>query len=202
MYRTAIPSWSTLLRQGAPSRSRFWRVAVSPVVVLVGAGLLLPIPARAQEAKHIHTTNGTVDFDTKTIARAGYSVLIRTEDDVSLRLHETDLNAGHAYTFWMLVTDPDGSQYGGRVDGRVVDASGIVNLKVEIEVGETVGDTHVEYLAPLVEGKLRNPMTSTLVMVIRDHGPASSDPVDLFAQLHTFQDNPSVANYAITIHAP
>jgi hypothetical protein len=185
MHRTTIQSSSALL-----------------IVVLAGAGLLLPSPARAQEAKHIHKTSGLVDFATKAIALPGYGVSIRTEDDVSIRLHATDLIAGHAYTFWVGVTDPDGSTYGGRVDGRVADASGIVNLKVEIEVGEVVGDTHVEYLAPLVEGKLRNPMTSTLAMVIRDHGPANSDPVDLFAQLHTFQNNPSVANYAVTIHAP
>src|SRR5262245_29923713 len=126
----------------------FCRAAVSTVVVLAGAGLLLPMPARAQEAKHIHATNGLVDAATKTMDLPGYGVSIRTEDDLSIRLHATDLIAGHAYTFWVVVTDPDGSKYGGRVDGRVVDASGIVNLKVEIEVGETVGDFHVPALAP------------------------------------------------------
>ena len=203
MYRTTIRSSSALLREGALSRPRFWRAAVSTVVVLAGAGLFLPSPARAQEAKHIHATNGLVDAATKTMDLPGYGVSIRTEDDVSIRLHATDLIAGHAYTFWVVANDPDGSQYGGRVDGRVVDASGIVNLKVEIEVGETVGDWHEETVAPIVEGKLRNPMTSTLVMVIRDHGPASSDPAELYQQLYTFQpDDPAVSDYGVTIHAP
>jgi hypothetical protein len=133
----------------------------------------------------------------------GKHVLIWTEDDISIRLHATELIAGHAYTFWVVANDPDGSFSGGRVDGRVVDASGIVNLKVEIEVGETVGDWHEETVAPIVEGKLRNPMTSTILMVIRDHGPASSDPAELFQQLYTFQlELGEPANYAISIQAP
>jgi hypothetical protein len=191
------------LRQGVLSRPCFWRAVVSTVVVLAGAGLFLPSPARAQEAKHIHTTNGFLDYATTKEPKPGYAVLIRTEDDISMRLHATELLAGHAYTFWVVGNDPDGSLYGGRVDGRVVDASGIVNLKVEIEVGETVGDSHEETVAPIVEGKLRNPMTSTFLMVIRDHGPASSDPLELFQQLYSFQlalGEP--ANYAISIHAP
>jgi hypothetical protein len=176
---------------------------VSTVVVLVGAGLLLPSSARAQEAKHIHTTSGIVDFDTKTIAIPGYSVHIRTTDDISMRLHATQLLSGHAYTFWLTVTDPDGSQYGGRVDGRVVDSSGIVNLKVEVEVGETVGDFHVPAAPPLQAGQLRNPMTSTIGLVIRDHGPASTDPAELYRQLYTAQvDDAAVFNYAVTVHAP
>ena len=202
MHSTTSPSSSALLRQGALAHPRFWRAAVSTVVVLVGAGLFLPIPAWAQEAKHIHTTSGIVDHDTQTITLPGYSVLIRTEDDVSLRLHETDLIAGHAYTFWVEVTDPDGSQYGGRVDSRVVDLSGIVNLKVEVEVGEIVGDFHLTG-GPLAEGKLRNPMTSTIAMVIRDHGPASSDPAVLYQQMYTADvDNPAALNYAVTIQTP
>jgi hypothetical protein len=191
------------LRQTALSRPRFWRAAVSTVAVLAGVGMLLPSAARAQEARHIHNTSPLVDAATKAVTLPGYGVSIRTEDDVSIRLHATDLIAGHAYTFWVGVIDPDGSTYGGRVDGRVADASGIVNVKAEIEVGETVGDWHEETVAPIVEGKLRNPMTSTIVMVIRDHGPASSDPLQLYQQLYTFQlELGEAANYAITIHAP
>lgn len=202
MHRTTIRSWSAFLRQGALSRRRYWRVVAVTVIILAGAGPFLPSSARAQEARHIHTTNAIVDSDTKTIP-LGYSVAIRTENDVSLRLHATDLLAGHAYTFWMTITDPDGSQYGGRVDGRVVDASGIVNLKVEVEVGEIVGDFHVPEAPPLSEGQLRNPMTSTIGLVIRDHGPASSDPAELIKQLYTFQgDNPAVTNFGVTTHAP
>jgi hypothetical protein len=184
MHHTTIPSRSALLRQGALSRPRFWRVAVSTVVVLAGAALLLPSPARAQEAKHIHTKHGFLDFPAKTAFRPGYSVLIRTEDDISMRVHAKELIAGDVYTFWIGVTDPDGSHYGGRVDSRVVDASGIVNLRVEVEVGEVVGDYHPEGLAPLAAGQLRNPTTSTIALVIRDPGPASSNPADLYEQMH------------------
>jgi hypothetical protein len=175
---------------------------VSTVVVLVGAALLLPSPAQAQEAKHIHTKNGFVDFATKTMPRPGYSVLIRTEDDFSIRLHATELIAGHAYTFWIGVIDPDGSKYGGRVDGKVVDASGIVNLRVEVELGETVGDYHLPGTG-VQEGTFRNPMTSTIRLVIRDHGPASSDPADLYQQLYTHQTyNSEASDFAISIHDP
>jgi hypothetical protein len=203
MHRTTTPSYSALPRQGALSRLRFWRVAAVTVVVLAGAGLFFPSSARAQEAKHIHSTNGFLDFPAKTVARPGYSVLIRTEDDISLRVHAIELIAGHVYTFWIGVTDPDGSKYGGRVDSRVVDASGIVNLRVEVEVGEIVGDFHPTEAPPLAEGQLRNPMTSTITMVIRDHGPASSDPADLYQQMYTHQTyNTAASDFGITTHAP
>jgi hypothetical protein len=203
MHHTTIPSWSALLSQGALARPRFWRAAVSTVVVLAGTGLLLPSPARAQEAKHIHTKRGVVDFPGKTLPRPGYSVLIRTEDDISLRLHAKELIAGHAYTFWMGVTDPDGSVYGGRVAAHVVDASGMVNLTVAVEVGEIVGDFHPDGILPLQEGALRNPLTSTISMVIRDHGLASSDPADLYQQMYTHQTYSNIPyDFGVTIQTP
>jgi len=203
MHSTTIPSWSALSRQSALSRRRFWRAAAGTVVALVGAALFLPIPARAQEAKHIHTKHGFVDFPAKTAFRPGYSVLIRTEDDISMRVHAKELIAGDVYTFWIGVADPDGSHYGGRVDSRVVDASGIVNLRVEVEVGEVVGDYHPDGIANLAEGELRNPMTSIIMLVIRNHGPASSDPADLYQQMYTHQTyNPEASDFGITIHDP
>jgi hypothetical protein len=197
MHRTTTTSWSALPRQG------FWRVAAGTVIVLAGAGLFMPSPARAQEARHIHTTNGFLDFPGKTVPRPGYSVLIRTEDDISLRVHAIELIAGHVYTFWIGVTDADGSKYGGRVDARVADASGIVNLRVEVEVGEIVGDFHPTEAPPLAEGQLRNPMTATIGLVIRDHGPASSDPADLYQQMYTHQTyNTEASDFGISVHAP
>lgn len=203
MHHTTIPSSSALPRQGALSRPRFWRAAVSTVVVLVGAALLLPVPARAQEAKHVHTKSGFVDFATQTVFRPGYSVLIRTDDDISMRVHAKELIAGHVYTFWIGVTDPDGSVYGGRVDSRVADASGMVKLTAVVEVGEVVGDFHPDGIAPLQEGELRNPRTSTIALVIRDHGPASADDADLYQQMYTHQTyDTDVSNFGISIHAP
>ena len=203
MCNTSSRTRSTLVKESTVSRRRFRQAAAGMVAVLVGAALLSPNQARAQEAKHIHTRQGFVDFETKTIARPGHSVLIRTEDDISLRLHATELIAGHAYTFWIGVTDPDGSVYGGRVDGRVVDASGMVKLTATVEVGEIVGDFHPEGIPPLREGELRNPLTSTIMMVIRDHGPASSDPADLYQQMYTHQTySTEASDFGITIHAP
>jgi hypothetical protein len=203
MHHTTIPSRSALSRQGAPSRRRFWRAAAGTVVVLVGAALFLPIPARAQEAKHIHTKQGFLDFPARTAFRPGYSVLIRTEDDISMRVHAKELIAGHAYTFWIGVTDPDGSHYGGRVAAHVVDASGMVNITVAVEVGEVVGDYHPDGIVNLQEGALRNPLTSTIGLVIRDHGPASSDLGVLYEQMYTHQTYSTAASdFGVTMHAP
>jgi hypothetical protein len=184
---------------------RFCRAAVSTVAVLAFAGPFLPSLARAQdaEAKHVHTKKGFLDFPAKSAFRPGYSVLIRTQDDISMRVHAKELIAGDVYTFWIGVTDPDGSHYGGRVDARVVDASGIVNLKVEVEVGEVVGDFHPDGIPNLAEGELRNPLTSTIMLVIRNHGPASSNPADLYQQMYTHQTyNPEASDFGITIHDP
>ena len=39
--------------------------------------------------------------------------------------------------------------------------------------------------------------------LIRDHGPASSDPAELYQQLHTHQTGvPGVTDYAISVHVP
>ena len=186
MYRTTISSSNAFLKEGALSRRRFLRVAAGTVSVLVGAGLLLPIRAWADD-QPIRTTSPIVDFATRSIV-LGFSTLTRTEEGVSIQVHARNLTPG-AYTFWMGVTDPDGTKYGGRVGDHVVNGSGTANVKAEAEVGEIVGDFHIPG-TPLQAAPLRDPLTSTILVVLRQ-------------QLHTFQEGvPGVYNYGITIHMP
>jgi hypothetical protein len=150
----------------------------------------------------IHTTSGLVDFATHTIALPGFTTLTRTEEGIAAHFHATDLNPGHVYTFWIAEVQPDGFTHGGRVAGRVVGPSGVANVSVEAEAGEILGDFHVPG-TPIQVGPLKDPLHSTFLLVMRDHGPASSDPAVLYQQLHTHQTGlPGVTDYAISIHVP
>jgi len=197
MYRPTIALWERVL-----SRPLFLRAAAGAVgiLVLVGAGLFLPSRARADDA--INAKSGFVDFATHTIVLPGFTWLSRKEEGIAAHFHATDLNAGHAYTFWIVEVEPDGFMHGGRVDGEVVNASGVANIHVEAEVGEILGDFHVPG-TPLQEGLLADPLESTFWLVLRDHGPASSDPAVLHEQLFTHQTGvPGVTDYAISFQVP
>ena len=49
MHSTPIPSWSALLRDGTLSRRHFLRTAAGTAGGILGASLLLPFPARADD---------------------------------------------------------------------------------------------------------------------------------------------------------
>jgi hypothetical protein len=148
------------------------------------------------------TTSGFVDFATQTMVLPGFTSLQRTEEGISAHFHATDLNVGHAYTFWIVEVQPNGFRHGGRVAGEVVGPSGVVNVQVEAEVGKILGDFHVAG-TPIQAGPLTDPLHSTFALVIRDHGPASSDPAVLYQQLHTHQTGlPGVTDYAISFQVP
>ena len=200
MHRTPIPFWSALLTEGALSRRRFLRAVAGTagVLVLVGAGLLVPSQARAD----INSKSGFVDFDTHTIVLPGFTFLSRSEEGIAAHFHATDLIAGNAVTFWIVEVEPNGFAHGGRVAGTVVHESGVANIHVEAAVGEILGDFHLPG-SPIQEGPLADPLDSTFWLVIRDHGPASSDPAVLYQQLHTHQTGvPGVTDYAISVHVP
>jgi hypothetical protein len=157
---------------------------------------------READDRAIRTTSGFVDFATHTMVLPGSTTLTRTEEGISAHLHATGLKAGHAYTFWIAEVQPNGFAHGGRVGGQVVGPSGVANVSVEAEVGEILGDFHVPG-SPIQAGPLKDPLHSTFALVIRDHGPASSDPAVLYQQLHTHQTGvPGVTDYAISFHVP
>src|SRR5262249_45733520 len=83
----------------------------------------------------INTTSGFVDFATRAMVLPGFTTLHRTEEGISAHFHATDLNAGHAYTFWIVEVQPNGFTHGGRVAGQVVGPSGVANVSVEAAVG-------------------------------------------------------------------
>ena len=49
MHSTSIPSWSALLKDGALSRRHFLRATAGTAGGILGASLLLPCPARADD---------------------------------------------------------------------------------------------------------------------------------------------------------
>ena len=200
MRRTTVP-WSAFFRKGALPRRRCLRAVAGTVgvLVLVGAGLLVPSQARAD----ITSKSGFVDFDTHTIVLPGFTWLSRSEEGIAAHFHATDLIAGNAYTFWIVEIEPNGFAHGGRVAGTVVHESGVANIHVEAALGEILGDFHPPGIPPLQAAPLADPLNSEFRLVIRDHGPASSDPAVLYQQLHTHQTGvPGVTDYAISFQLP
>lgn len=153
------------------------------------AGLALPAAAaspRTQTTVHDFTTFDPVDG-------AG-ATLVRTRNGLSATF-KTTLPAGNAETLWWVIfNNPSGctigaagcgddeilTAFGGgpnpgqvtiqNADGRVVPGSGRVTFAARLNVGS---DGPGEVLLP---GGITNPMGALVLLVVDEHGPASSDP--------------------------
>ncbi len=66
-------------------------------------------------------------------------------------------------------------------DGEVIGSNGLGNFSAQVGIGQLPSPNQVE-----LGNGLFNPLTAEVWNVVRDHGPASSDPALLNAQLTTF----------------
>lgn len=124
----------------------------------------------------------------------GLAKLERNDDGVELNIWTTHLPAGAYTVWWVVFNNPDacvdgcdGADLGnpaveGSVlyaTGGVVGASGFGYFRADLEVGETEGE--VLFGPGLLDAG------TEIHFVIRNHGPASSDPDELEAQTTTFE---------------
>jgi hypothetical protein len=112
----------------------------------------------------------------------GSSTLVRSDSGIAFSLQTSGLPAGHAVTVWWMVVNPDAAApsvlYAA---GHVIDDSGAAGFGGSLQEGDTDGVVELPGLS--LEGLL-DATGATVVLVVRDHGPARPDIVQ--QQIQTF----------------
>jgi hypothetical protein len=166
-------------------------------------------------------------FGSSTVVPAAGSTVMRNNEGVYWNISTSSLTPGEVVTLWVAffnypfycdqsvpgctpsdLNNPavQGSlQYGG---GAIVDASGRADFSGYLAVGDNTGAntgapvTTIPNPAP----GLLNPKGADIHLVIRRHGPASSDPAILQAQLSSFGGGCNIvgacANIQASVHEP
>jgi hypothetical protein len=134
---------------------------------------------------------------TSSAGAVGTSTLVRTDSGISFSLQTTGLPTGHAVTVWWMVVNPDAAApsvlYAA---GHVIDDSGAAGFGGSLQEGDTDGVVELPGLS--LEGLL-DATGATVVLVVRDHGPARPDIVQ--QQIHTFNVcNPTCTDLQMSIH--
>jgi hypothetical protein len=134
---------------------------------------------------------------TSSAGAVGTSTLVRTDSGIAFSLQTTGLPTGHAVTVWWMVVNPDAAApsvlYAA---GHVIDDSGAAGFGGSLQEGDTDGVVELPGLS--LEGLL-DATGATVVLVVRDHGPARPDIVQ--QQIHTFNVcNPTCTDLQMSIH--
>ena len=160
------------------------------LIVLALVGLLAAIPlSRAGAA-----TQSTSPVTTFAGATVGTSTLTRTGSGASFSLSTSGLQAGHAVTIWWMVFNPNGSLSVQYAAGHVIDDSGVAEFGGALQEGDLDG---VINKGP----GLLDAQGANVVLVVRDHGPASPDPDIAYQQTHTFDVcNPTCTDVQTSVH--
>jgi hypothetical protein len=145
------------------------RILVALALVgLLSAVLVSHAGAATQSTSPVTTFAGAV---------VGTSTLTRTTSGIAFSLSTTGLEPGHAVTIWWMVFNPDGSLSVQYAAGHVIGEGGAAEFGGHLSVGDTDG---VINNGP----GLLDATGATIVLVVRDHGPA--DPGRVSEQIHTF----------------
>jgi hypothetical protein len=119
---------------------------------------------------------------TSSAGAVGTSTLVRSDSGIAFSLQTSGLPAGHAVTVWWMVVNPDAAApsvlYAA---GHVIDDSGAAGFGGSLQEGDTDGVVELPGLS--LEGLL-DATGATVVLVVRDHGPARPDIVQ--QQIQTF----------------
>ena len=150
------------------------------LITLVIVGLLAAIPLSRAGAATRTTSDVTLLSDPSV--EVGTSTLTRTESGISFSLQTTGLEPGHAATIWWMVVNPDGGVAVLYAAGHVIDEDGTAEFGGYLQVGDSTGALPVGTM--VTDTNLEDALSSTVYLVVRDHGPAKPGLVN--QQIHTF----------------
>jgi hypothetical protein len=164
------------------------------LITLAIVGLLAAIPLSRAGAATQTTSDITLIADPSV--EVGTSTLTRTQSGISFSLETSGLEPGHAVTVWWMVVNPDGGVAVLYAAGHVIDDSGAAGFGGSLQEGDTDGVVELPGLSLV---GLLDATGATVVLVVRDHGPARADIVQ--QQIHTFNVcNPTCTDLQMSIH--
>ena len=157
------------------------------LVVVLLAGLLpvsIAFAARAQHSTADVTVKGS---NPKTVA--GESTLVRNANGISFTIQTTMLEPGNAYSVWIKVFEDNFVDADGNIVPIVVADSGGLAAKDgtgrfagHLSTG-VIGEADGVTIVNRGDGTFDTPLTSEVMLVVRDHGPKIPGQVN--DQTHT-----------------
>lgn len=181
-----------------------WKTISRVLVAALLLSMLTAAPASA--GGKTRQRSNLYDFSTAEQIDGAHARLVREDDEVEARVR-TSGTPGDAVTLWWVVFDDPGGCVGGggaalcgeadvisafggnnaadvtviHADGDVTNRRGINRFRAELG---TSGPGGHEVL--IGDGTVDNPTTAEIHLVVRTHGPASTDEATLYAQLSSF----------------
>ncbi|HZA83154.1 MAG TPA: hypothetical protein VFC13_17055 [Actinomycetes bacterium] len=146
------------------------------LVTFILVGLLAAIPLSRAGAATQTTSDVTLMSDPSAVV--GTSTLTRTDSSISFSLSTTGLKPRQAVTIWWMVVNPDAGVAVLYAAGHVIDEDGTAEFGGSLKVGDSKGYVMGD------DTSLEDAAGATVMLVVRDHGPAKPDIVD--DQIHTF----------------
>ena len=164
------------------------------VLGLIGLMVALPL-TQAGAAPRVTQTTSPVTLISDPSVVVGSSTITRTAAGISFTLETSGLEAGHAYTVWWMVTNPDGGTAVLYATGHVVGNTGTATfagyLAVDDSAGWVMGD----------DTTLEDALAATVTFVVRDHGPGRADILN--DQIRTFDAcNTTCTDLQVSVHKP
>lgn len=177
------------------------------------------VPAQKNSSGNVKTSITTVtNFARTTVIPAAGSSLSRNNEGVFWNFSTSSLPIGEAVTLWIAVFNnpaycgPGGCvpadlnnpfvngslQYGG---GAVVGVNGRADFAGYLAAGDNSGAFYLFPNMPNPAPGIVDPKGAEIHLVIRKHGPASSDPATLQAQLSGFTGGCNVPGACANIQA-
>lgn len=175
----------------------------SKLLILTATALMLLSSVSIANGYHSNKDRSTDSIVTSMVdgdLLDGTSTVVRHKDNVSFNFNTRHLNPGNAYTLWIMHFDKprkcldscactlndfsNPEVTGGAIGamaGRVADSHGQVSISNVVEYGVLpTGPAQVLIPTPIKNKR------SHFILVLRDHGTASSDPVVLEEQLSSW----------------
>jgi hypothetical protein len=163
------------------------------VFILLGLLSVIPLNGVGAASPALSSTN-KVTLISDLDAGVGTSTLTRTASGISFSLETSGLEPGHAVTIWWMVINPDGGVAVLYAAGHVIDESGTAEFGGYLQVGDSDGYAMGD------DTSLEDALNATVILVVRDHGPA--EPGIVQQQIHTFGVcNPTCTDLQISVHA-
>ena len=167
---------------------RFTKLRIAHVLAVMGlvvGGAFFTTMGDAQARPNQFQATNMIVFGEPDNLLPGAATLTRTKRDISYRIYTNGLNAGHAYTVWIVIFNkpencdgmcggPDLSNpevqgsivYGG---GYIAGANGNGNFHGSLKEGNPPAGMEVNVPAGTVNG-LKNSMKADIHFVVRTHG--------------------------------
>ena len=164
------------------------------LVAVAALAMVIAVPLTRAQADSAEQSTASVTLMSDP-SKVGSSTLTRTDDGLAFTLQTTRLEAGHAVTIWWMVTNPDGGMavlYGA---GHVIGAAGAGSFAGSLSVGDGAGYAMGD------DTTLEDSLNATVVLIVRDHGPAAAAAVA--DQIHTIDTcNTTCTDQQMSVHAP